>query len=88
MDAGKNILEITEEKRFIWFGHVKRMSGNRLPRRIPKWEPEGTPKNRRPRERWSVTNHTLTEENTGDIGMTRNLVSDERKPFCSGQTLG
>jgi hypothetical protein len=34
MDVGKNILEITEEKRLQWFGHVKRMPGNRLPLRI------------------------------------------------------
>jgi hypothetical protein len=31
MEVGKNILEVTEEKRLRWFGHVKRMPGNRLP---------------------------------------------------------
>jgi hypothetical protein len=25
MDMGKNILEVIEEKRLRWFGHVKRM---------------------------------------------------------------
>jgi hypothetical protein len=25
MEVGKNILEVTEEKRLQWFGHVKRM---------------------------------------------------------------
>jgi hypothetical protein len=30
-EMGKNILEVIEEKRLQWFGHVKRMPGNRLP---------------------------------------------------------
>jgi hypothetical protein len=33
-EVGKNILEVTEEKRLRWFGHVKRMPGNRLPLKI------------------------------------------------------
>jgi hypothetical protein len=31
MEVGKNILEVIEEKWLRWFGHVKRMPGNRLP---------------------------------------------------------
>jgi hypothetical protein len=60
MEAGKNILEVIEEKRLRWFGHVKR---NRLPRKILEWEPEGTRRRGRPKERWidgvrwSMTNH-------------------------------
>jgi hypothetical protein len=34
MKVGKNIVEVTEEKRLRWFGHVKRMPGNRLPLKI------------------------------------------------------
>jgi hypothetical protein len=34
MEVGKNILEVTEEKRLRWFGHVKTMPGNRLRRKI------------------------------------------------------
>jgi hypothetical protein len=34
MEVGKNILEAIEEKRLRWFGHVKRMPGNRLPLKI------------------------------------------------------
>jgi hypothetical protein len=33
---------VTEEKRLRWFGHIKRMPGNRLPLKILEWEPEGT----------------------------------------------
>jgi hypothetical protein len=41
MEAGKNILEVIEEKWLRWFGHVERMPGNRLPLKILEWEPEG-----------------------------------------------
>jgi hypothetical protein len=48
MEVGKNILEVTEEKWLRWFGHVKRMPGNRLPLKILEWEPEGTRRRGRP----------------------------------------
>jgi hypothetical protein len=72
MQVGKNILEVIEEKRLRWFGHVKRMPGNRLLLKILEWEPEGTRRRGRPKERWidgvrrSTTNHGLTEEDTRD----------------------
>jgi hypothetical protein len=68
MEVGKNILEVAEEKRLRWFGNVKRMPGNRLPRKILEWEPEGKRRRGRPKERWidgvrrSMTNRGLTEE--------------------------
>jgi hypothetical protein len=40
MEVRKNILEVTEEKRLQWFGHVKRMSGNRLRLKVLEWEHE------------------------------------------------
>jgi hypothetical protein len=70
--VGKNILEVTEEKRLRWFGHVKRMPENRLPLKILEWEPERTRRRRRPKERRidgvrrSMTNHGLTQEDTRD----------------------
>jgi hypothetical protein len=42
MEVGKNILEVIEEKRLRWFGHVKRMPANRLPLKVLEWEPERT----------------------------------------------
>jgi hypothetical protein len=68
MEVGKNILEVIEEKRLRWFGHV--MLGSRLPLKILEWEPEGTRRRGRPKERWidgvrrGMTNHGLTEEDT------------------------
>jgi hypothetical protein len=38
MEVGKNILEVTEEKRLRWFGHLTRMPGNRLPLTSLEWE--------------------------------------------------
>jgi hypothetical protein len=70
MEVRKNILEVTEEKRLRWFGHVKRMPGNRLRLNILEWEPEGTRRRGRPKERWmdgvrrSMTNHGLRGEDT------------------------
>jgi hypothetical protein len=87
MEVRKNILEAIEEKRLRWFGHVKRLPGNRLPRKILEWEPEGTRRKGRPEERWidgvrrSMTNHGLTEEDTRDRDRRRNLVLGEGKPL-------
>jgi hypothetical protein len=85
VEVGKNILEVTEEKWLRWFGHVKRMPGNRLPLKILEWEQEGTRRSERPKERWidgvrrSMTNHGLTEEDTRDRDRWRNLVLGEGK---------
>ena len=50
-----------------------------------EWKTEGTGKKRRPKERWSVLNYALKEEDTGDIDITANLVLDEEKSFSSGK---
>jgi hypothetical protein len=87
MEVGKNILEVIEEKRLRWFGHVKRMPGNRPPLKILEWEPQGTRRRGRPKERWidgvrqSMTNHGLTVEDTRDRDRWRNLVLGEGKPL-------
>ena len=41
MDVGKNVLEVTEEKRLRCFGHVKGMPVNGLSWKILEWEPKG-----------------------------------------------
>jgi hypothetical protein len=85
--VGKNILEVIEEKRLRWSGHVKRMPGNRLPLKILEWEPEGTRRRERAKERWidgvrrTITNHGLREEDTRDRDRWRNLVLGEGKPL-------
>jgi hypothetical protein len=88
MVVGKNILEVTEEEGLRWFGHVKRMPRNRLPRRILEGEPEGTRRKGRPKERRmdevrrsSVTIHGLTEQNTRARVTWRNFF------FCACVTF-
>jgi hypothetical protein len=41
MEVRRNTLEVIEEKWLQWFRHAMRMPGNRLPRKILEWEPEG-----------------------------------------------
>jgi hypothetical protein len=76
MEMRKNILEVIEEKRLRWFGHVKRMPGHRLPLKVLEWEPEGTRRRGRPKERWI---DGLTEEDARD--RWRSLVLGEGKPL-------
>jgi hypothetical protein len=52
VNAGKNILEVIEEKLLRYFVHENRMTGNRLARRILEWETEGKRRKGRPKERW------------------------------------
>jgi hypothetical protein len=84
MEVGKNILEVTEEKRLRWFGHVKRMPGNRLPLKVVEWEPEGTRRREDPKRdgvKRSMTNHGLIEEDTRHRDRWRNLDLGEGKPL-------
>jgi hypothetical protein len=61
------------------------MPGNRRQLNILEWEPEGTRRRGRPKERWidgvrrGMTNHGLGEEDTRDKDRWRNLVLDEGK---------
>jgi hypothetical protein len=79
MEVGKNILEVIEEKWLRWFGHVKRMPGKKLPQKILEWEPEGTRRRERPKERWidgvrwCMTNHGLTEDDARGRDRWQNL---------------
>jgi hypothetical protein len=43
MEVGKNMFEVTKEKKLWWFGHVNRMPQNRLSWKNLEWKPEGDP---------------------------------------------
>jgi hypothetical protein len=60
--------DIIEKKRLQWYGHVKRMPEERIPRLILEWVPEERRKRGRPRKTWMEGVHTA---------MTRNLEQDQ-----------
>jgi hypothetical protein len=47
-----NIIDIIERKRLQWYGHVKRMKKERLPKLIMEWIPGERRKSGRPRKTW------------------------------------
>jgi hypothetical protein len=47
-----DIIDIIERKRFQWYGHVKRMQEERLPKLIMGWIPGERTKRGRPRKTW------------------------------------
>jgi hypothetical protein len=47
-----DIINIIEKKRLQWYGHVKRMPEERIPKLILEWVPEERRKSGRPRKTW------------------------------------
>jgi hypothetical protein len=47
-----DIIGIMEKKRLQWYGHVKRMSEERIPKLIMEWVPEERRKRGRPEKTW------------------------------------
>ena len=47
-----DIIDIIERKRLQWYGHVKRMREERLPKLIMEWIPGERRKKGRPRKTW------------------------------------
>jgi len=47
-----DIVRFVKSKRMAWLGHVMRMEGKRIPKRILEWKPTGRRDRGRPRKRW------------------------------------
>jgi hypothetical protein len=63
------IIDIIEQKRLQWYGHVKRMPEERIPKLIMDWIPRERRKRERPRKTWMKgVQATMT---------TRNLEPDQ-----------
>jgi hypothetical protein len=71
------------------FGHVKGMQGTEMHRMVTR----RNTKEEETKEGWidgircSVTSHRLTEDDTWEKDMRRNLVLGKGKPLYSGQSL-
>ena len=48
----KGLLDVVEEQRLRWYGHVMRMGEGRIPRRYLRWKPQGRRPVGRPRKIW------------------------------------
>jgi hypothetical protein len=74
-----NIIDIIEKKRLHWYGHVKRMQEERLPKLIMEWIPGERRKRKRLRKTWM--------EGVRVAMKTRHLEADQwlnRKGWCLG----
>ena len=47
-----DIVRFIKSRRMAWLGHVMRMDGGEMPRRILEWKPMGRRIRGRPRKRW------------------------------------
>jgi hypothetical protein len=50
--AKPDIIDIIEKKRLQWYGHVKRMTEETIPKLILEWVPAERRKRGRPRKTW------------------------------------
>ena len=86
----KPLQETIEKSRMCWYGHVKRMQDDRIPRRTHEMEMEGKRPRGRPRDRWIVG----VKEEVQKRGEEWDRVKSERwwedrkrwRGFCSKQT--
>jgi hypothetical protein len=47
-----DIVRYVKSKRMAWLGHVMRMEGERIPKRVLEWKQIGRRNRGRPRKRW------------------------------------
>ena len=74
-----DIIDIIERKRLQWYGHVKRMQEDRIPKLIMEWIPGERRKRGRPRKTWM--------EGVRAAMKTRHLEANQwlnRKEWCLG----
>ena len=58
----KPLLNVIEEGRLRWYGHVKRMEMGRITRKYMDWKPQGKRPSGRPRMRWMKGVETALEK--------------------------
>jgi hypothetical protein len=74
-----DIIDTIEKKRLLWYGHVKSMQEEKLPKLIMEWIPGERRKRRHPRKMWMEGVRAAME--------TRHSEADQwlnRKEWCLG----
>jgi hypothetical protein len=79
-----DIIDNIEKKRLQWYGHVKRMPEERIPKLILEWVPEERQKRGRPRKTWMEGVHAAMTAKGLEQNQWRNreewlLVSGRRR---------
>jgi hypothetical protein len=79
-----DIIDIIERKRLQWYGHVKRMPEERIPKLILEWVPAERQKRGRPRKTWMERVHAAMTARNLEQNQWRNreewrLVSGRRR---------
>lgn len=54
MNIDKPLTTIIEEKQLTWYGHMRRMNENRMPKKVWEWTPTQRRKRGRPRRHWNM----------------------------------
>jgi hypothetical protein len=77
MSEGENTVKWIQGQRISWLGHLERMEGNRMPKKIFTQELEGTRRRGRPRKRWKEE----VERDPHVLGVRRwrELATDRKK---------
>ena len=54
MQVETSLTDEIETKQLKWYGHMRRMNGERLPQKVWKWKPTQRRKKGRPRRSWNL----------------------------------
>jgi IS5 family transposase len=79
-----DIIDIIEKKRFQWYGHVKRMQEERLPKLIMEWIPGERRKRGRQKKKNGDGRSTSSHENK--IFRSRSVVKQKGMVFVFRKT--
>jgi len=86
-----DIIDIIEQKRLQWYGHVKRMPGERIPKLNVDWIPRERRKRGRPRKTWMEGEQAAVTTRNLEPDQWRNgeewlLVSGRRRQLLKSRT--
>ena len=78
MKVEKSVVDEIEEKQLQWYGHLRRMSPSRMPKKIYEWIPAERRKRGRPRMVW----HQNVEEARAKKRHPGGAMEGQREMAC------